>query len=68
MSCDEELQYRTINYQDIDAGFPNVNNEFKLSVQLKSASTRVYGITVNDRLSPRGLICQNDFLGSIFKV
>ena len=24
--------------------------------------------TVNDRLSPRGLICQNDFLGSIFKV
>ena len=24
--------------------------------------------TVNDRLSPRGLICQNDVLGSIFKV
>ena len=24
--------------------------------------------TVNDRLSRRGLICQNDFLGSIFKV
>ena len=25
-------------------------------------------LIVNDRLSPRGLICQNDFLGSIFKV
>ena len=25
-------------------------------------------LTVNDRLSPRGLICQNDYLGSIFKV
>ena len=25
-------------------------------------------LTVNDRLSPRGLICQNDFLGCIFKV
>ena len=24
--------------------------------------------TVNDRISPRGLICQNDFLRSIFKV
>ena len=27
-----------------------------------------YTHTVNDRLSSRGLICQNDFLGSIFKV
>ena len=26
------------------------------------------GTTVNDRLSPWGLICQNDFMGSIFKV
>ena len=34
ISCDKELQHKTINYQDIDVGFPNVDKEFALSVQL----------------------------------
>ena len=47
---------------------------FGLTVYLAGLCILLYCIwpyhlyIVNDRLSPRGLICQNDFLGSIFKV
>ena len=52
----------------------NIVNSYPQEMIIKNTNVNINTVnyldltTVNDRLSPRGLICQNDFLGSIFKV